>query len=433
MINKFLCEKGGSETYIFRLGTYLEKQGHEVAYFGMDHPERLVGNPAESYTGELDFHHSPMLTRLSYPFRIIYSTSARRKIRAVLDAFEPDVCHLNLFNFQLTPSIILEIRRWEKKKRRRIQLVYTAHDYQMVCPDHMLYDPNTGEICEDCTQGSFSPCWRRRCIHHSWARSVLGAVESALWHRSKAYDSIDTVICCSRFMESVLEKDRHFKGKTVVLHNFIDGEREAGAAKKLPVPEGLPSRFVLYTGRLSPEKGIDLLIQAARSMPDIPFLVAGEGPLLPLLKAVPNIRCLGFLKAASLRAVLRAATLSVCPSVWYENCPFVVLESLRAGIPVIGSRSGGIPELIQDGKNGLLFEPACKDELVATIRRLWTDADLQAHLRQGAAQSQLMTIESYYERLLPLYCGAGSGPLDHGAGSGPLDHGVAGGLYEQQP
>ena len=105
MVNKFLYPNGGSETYIFSLGRELERRGCEVQYFGMEHEGRIVGNHAECYTSNMDFH-TGKLQRLLYPFKIIYSVEARRKIRTVLEDFQPDVIHLNNFNFQLTPSII---------------------------------------------------------------------------------------------------------------------------------------------------------------------------------------------------------------------------------------------------------------------------------------------------------------------------------------
>ena len=113
MINKFLYPKGGAETYVLKLGAYLQDCGHEVQYFGMDDAKRIVGNCADVYTKNIDFHGGSRLAKLMYPAKIIYSAEARKKIRLVLDVFQPEVCHLNNFNYQLTPSSILEIRKWD--------------------------------------------------------------------------------------------------------------------------------------------------------------------------------------------------------------------------------------------------------------------------------------------------------------------------------
>ena len=166
MVNKFLYPNGGSETYIFEIGKQLIQMGHEVQYFGMEHEGRIVGNHVESYTSDMNFHGGG-LGKLLYPFRIIYSTEARKKIRLVLDDFEPDVVHLNNFNFQITPSIIYEIRKWEKSKGKKVPIIYTAHDYQWVCPNHMMMVPESGEKCFRCEGGKFGECSKHRCIHNS--------------------------------------------------------------------------------------------------------------------------------------------------------------------------------------------------------------------------------------------------------------------------
>ena len=137
IINKFLYPNGGSETYIFKLGEALEQHGHEVQYFGMEHEGRCVGNRVNAYTSGMDFHGGSKLSKLTYPIKTIYSKEARVQLRKVLDDFKPDVCHLNNFNYQLTPSIILEIVRWRKENGRDCKIIFTAHDYQLVCPNHI--------------------------------------------------------------------------------------------------------------------------------------------------------------------------------------------------------------------------------------------------------------------------------------------------------
>ena len=156
MVNKFLRPQGGSETYALSLGKVLEKAGNRVEYFGMEEEKRIVGNCAESYTSNMDFH-AVGARKFLYPFKIIYSFEARAKIRKVLEKLQPDVVHLNNFNFQLTPSIIYEVHKFSKEKNKRIKIVYTAHDYQLVCPNHMLRN-GKGKNCEKCISGV---CWER--------------------------------------------------------------------------------------------------------------------------------------------------------------------------------------------------------------------------------------------------------------------------------
>lgn len=169
-VNKFLHPNGGSETYIFKLGDYLKKQGHDVEYFGMEHEGRCVGNRVNVYTKDMDFHDASKLDKLSYPIKTIYSREARKKIRLVLNDFQPDVIHLNNFNYQLTPSMILEIQKWKKQTGNKCKIVFTAHDYQLICPNHMCNNPITHKNCTKCLSGDFINCTKGKCIHGSLAK-----------------------------------------------------------------------------------------------------------------------------------------------------------------------------------------------------------------------------------------------------------------------
>ena len=201
LVNKFLFPNGGSETYIFKLGEALIKLGHDVQYFGMEHEGRCVGNAANAYTSDMDFHGGNPLSKFTYPLKTIYSSESRRKIRLVLEDFKPDVVHLNNFNYQLTPSIILEIVKWRKQSGKKCKIVFTAHDYQLLCPNHMFNNPATHENCEKCIGGNFSNCIKGKCIHGSTAKSVVGAMEAYFWKWKGTYKYIDTIICCSKFMK----------------------------------------------------------------------------------------------------------------------------------------------------------------------------------------------------------------------------------------
>lgn len=103
----------------------------------------------------MDFHNGNKLSKLNYGIKTIYSSEARKKIRAVLDDFKPDVVHINNFNYQLTPSIIIEIIKWRKHNNSKVRIIYTAHDYQLICPNHMCYNLNFHQNCELCINGKF--------------------------------------------------------------------------------------------------------------------------------------------------------------------------------------------------------------------------------------------------------------------------------------
>ena len=394
MVNKFLYPHGGAESYVFRLGGYLQSNGHEVQYFGMDSDNRCVGNSAEAYTANLDFHGGRRLEKLTYPFRIIYSIEARKKIRMVLEDYQPDVVHLNNFTYQITPSVILETVKWREDNKRQCRIVYTAHDYNLICPNHMLFNPNTRENCEKCLSGNYSYCTKQKCIHNSYARSLIGSAEAYFWKHNGVYRYIDKVICCSEFMKNKMDTDPVFRGKTVVLHNFIEKSEWKETEKK---------DYVLFFGRYSQEKGIATLLKACSSLPDIPFVFAGAGPMEQEINRVDNIRNVGFISDGSLEKLIREALFSVYPSEWYENCPFSVMESQGYGTPVLGADIGGIPELIRKGETGELFKPKDATDLKNKINFLWNNKKLLSNYSLNCRNLPFDTIDLYCGKLLGYY------------------------------
>ena len=394
MVNKFLYQNGGSETYIFKLGEYLQSQGHEVQYFGMEHKDRCVSNHVEAYTSNMDFHNGNMFSKLTYPVKTIYSVEARRKIRLVLDDFQPEIVHLNNFNYQITPSIILEIKKWSRETKHQCRIIYTAHDYNLICPNHMLNNPNTGQNCEKCLGGHFLNCVRGKCIHGSLLKSVIGASEAYFWKWRNAYQYIDTIICCSEFMKTKLDTNPLFARKTIVLRNFIDHIEEKYMNKK---------DYILYFGRFSEEKGIGTLIKVCRELPDIPFVFAGTGPLEKQIDGIPNIKNVGFQKGEALERLIREARFSIYPSEWYENGPFSIMESLAYGTPVLGADIGGIPELIQDGRTGELFKSANASELKKRIQKLWENKTLTDQYCVNCKDIHFDTVATYCQKLLQIY------------------------------
>lgn len=394
MINKFLYPNGGSESYIFRLGEYLEKIGHEVQYFGMEHDGRCVGNNANQYTSQMDFHNGSMLSKITYPIKTIYSSEARKKIRKVLDDFSPDVCHLNNFNYQLTPSVILEIKKWEKDTGKKCKIIYTAHDYQLVCPNHMCRTVTDNANCEACFGNKFVNCAKKKCIHGSTVKSIIGMTEAYYWNSNKVYKNIDTIICCSNFMKSKLDSNPIFKSKTIALHNFVNSVSCDKKSEK---------KYVLYFGRYAEEKGVHTLLKVCQQLSDIKFIFAGSGPLEDDLNGIKNVENVGFKTGDDLNELISGAAFSIYPSEWYENCPFSVMESQMFGTPVIGANIGGIPELIKNGGTGELFESGSESDLSEKIQKLWNDEELLKSYSANCKSTKFDNVEQYTEKLLKIY------------------------------
>lgn len=398
MVNKYLYPKGGSETYMLKLGEQLKLMGHEVQYFGMDSPKRCVSNSAGAYVSEIDFHAggAPAQKLLRAP-GVVFSPEAYRKMSLVLKAFKPDAVHLNNFNYQLTPAVLLAADRWRRQTGCACRIVYTAHDCQLVCPSHLGARFGSKALCDECAGGRFYACARHKCIHGSFARSLLGSAEAYFWRWLRVYSRLDAVICCSDFMLRKLSVRAELCGKLSVMHNFV--AINGGAA--------VPKRdYVLYFGRYSAEKGIRTLLAACCALPEISFVFAGGGSLAAEIDARPNAANVGFKQGGELAVLIAAARFSVCPSEWSENCPLSVMESIACGTPVLGARIGGIPELIEDGKNGLLFESGDLRDLTAKLLLLWTNAELLAACTRGCAHHKFDTARQYAEKMLSgYYCG----------------------------
>ena len=392
MVNKFLYPKGGSETYVLKVGKILESHGHEVQYFGLENEKNTVGNHVSAYVSNIDFS-AGIRKNLKAPFRIIYSAEARKKIRKVLDDFQPDVVHLNNIQFHLTPSIILEAEKFRKETGHKVKIIYTAHDYQLICPSHGLFDSNL-EICEKCLGGNYTHCLKKKCVKGSWAKSLLGMLDAYFWKWNKAYSCVDTIICCSEFLKTKLDTQERFRNKTVAIHNFVD---------VVPMLEVQKEDYVLEFGHLSRDKGTLTVLEVARRLPEVRFVFAGYGAAEAEIAKVPNAQYVGFKTGKELEMLVRKAAISVCPSEIYENCPFSVIESQMYGTPVIVSRMGGAPELLTEGKTGEIFEAGNVDSLEQTIRKLlYTDGLLEQYSEACLLQG-FETPDSYYRKLMGIY------------------------------
>ena len=392
MVNKFLYPRGGSESYMLYLGEYLKKQGHEIEYFGMYDEHNTVGNSAGLYTQNMDFH-SEGLGRFLYPFKIIYSFEAKKKIMQVIDNFKPDIVHMNNINFQLTPSIIYGI------KKKGIPVVQTVHDYQMICPNHLLYNFDKNVPCEKCTGGSHINCIKNKCIHGSLVKSIIGVIEAKFYNFLKTYKKVDLYVCPSNFLRNKLISSKNFyEGKTLTIHNFINKEKFSGF-------DGEKDNYIVYVGRLSKEKGVEHIAETAKHLPEYTFVVAGSGPDEDILKNVPNIKLAGFLTGDKLTELVGRAKVLLLPSVCYENCPLSILEAHAMGVPVVTMNSGGMAELVKDGVTGSLVNEPTAGGIALKIKEILENEDYYNTLIENCKNEKdnILSVETYCEILLKEY------------------------------
>ena len=391
LVNKFLYPKGGSETYILKLGDTLSHYGHSVEYFGLQNEKNIVGNSVGSFVSDMDFGEG-IKKNLKAPMRIIYSAEARRKIRKVLENFQPDIVHLNNIQFHLTPSIILEAEKYRRESGRKLKIIYTAHDYQFVCPSHGMFDSDM-KICEKCLDGNYFHCVKGKCMKKSRAKSILAAADAYFWKFNKAYSFIDNIICPSYFLKSKLDSQKRFKEKTAAIHNFIESQSIVYDKED----------YILQFGHLSKDKGTFTLLEVAKRMPEKRFVFAGYGEAEKAIAEVPNAEYVGFKSGDELKSLIGKAVCSVCPTEIYENCPFSVIESQMYGTPVIGSEMGGIPELIRENETGLIFEAGNADELEKKLRFLLETPEKLEEFTNNCRNVSFETPETYYEKLMQIY------------------------------
>ena len=392
MVNKFLYPRGGSESYMLYLADHLKKLGHEVEFFGMYDENNTVGNSKGLYTQNMDFH-SKGLSRFLYPFKIIYSFEAKKKIMQVIDDFKPDIVHMNNINFQLTPSIIYGI------KKKNIPLVQTVHDYQMICPNHLLYNFTKNEPCEKCVGGSHLGCIKNKCIHGSTVKSILGVIEAKLYSWRSTYKKVDLFICPSNFLENkLLSAKDYYKGKTKTIHNFIDKD-------KFSSTESNEDSYIVYVGRLSKEKGIENIAATAKLLPNLKFTVAGSGPDEDILKGIPNVTLAGFLTGDKLTELLGNAKVLLLPSVCYENCPLSILEAHAMGVPVVTMNSGGMAELVKDGVNGSLVNEPTPEGIALKLKEIFEDHELYNTLKENCKteKDNILSVKDYADILIKEY------------------------------
>ena len=209
-------------------------------------------------------------------------------------------------------------------------------------------------VCERCKGGNYLQAIKHHCFTASFAGNALGAFEMGMTKLAQSYEkTVQRFLCPSQFMRDKMVEWGEPPSKFDVLPNPMDVSTELA-----PIDGG----YALYIGRISEEKGIDILIRAMALLPKVPLKIVGtgrdDGRLKGIVKELraSNIEFLGFKHGAELTQIRRRAMFVAVPSIWYENAPYSILEPQADGVPVIGSRIGGIPEMIIDGKRGWLTE-----------------------------------------------------------------------------
>ena len=338
MAHTFHHSRGGDSTYTHALTRELEKRNHQVIPLAMRHPNNVPSIWETRFVSWIELRERRGLRESLALFqRILWSKEAQHRCREIIEDYQPDICHIQHIHRHLTPSILKPLNQ------AGIPIVWTVHDYELICPEGHLFAPDGP--CTRCKDHRYWEAIRQRCKWGESIPSIAAAVEKQFHRMMKVWDRIDHFLCPSSFLAQQLVDFGIPEHKVTALPNFMN----AG-----PRPDPWqPGDGWLYAGRLTVEKGVDIAIEAARLTPNIPLYICGTGPELETLKlraeGLHHVHFLGHIPQSQLQTLILNSRAIAVPSRWYENFPFAVLEAQALGRPVIASRIGGIPEQIEDG------------------------------------------------------------------------------------
>lgn len=399
LVNKYFNVHGGSETYFFGLAELLKKAGHEVIYFSMQDERNLPCAQSEYFVSNIEFNGDlSTWDKLKAALRMVYSFEAKKKISALIEKEKPDIIHINLFHRVLTASIV------DAAKKYDIPVVFTMHDLNCICPNHVMLDH--GEICEDCLHGNYLNCIKRVCFKESRAKCMMAALESEFNKQSGLYNKIDLFITPSEFYKRKMQESGLTRSPIVHMKNFLPAQTSYGV-------QGKKGKYVLYYGRLSQEKGILTLVRAMEMVKDIPLVIVGTGPEEEAIRAEvkrlnleDRVSLAGFKSGEDLWRCVQESACVVVPSEWYEASGYTACEAQAMGKPVVVTDAGGLPENIIDGETGFICPMKDEAALAEAIERIINLSDKDYHRMEEQAvenAKKLFFASDYVEKLIGLY------------------------------
>ncbi len=396
LINNFHYRKGGSEAVYFNMAEMLVRHGHEVIFFSCIDPKNEPSQQSGYFVAG-----NASLPKICGAIRYFYNREAKRNLERLIIKERPDIAHVHLFWGGISPSIFGVLQK------HRIPLVHTAHDYRMVCPAY-TFRTHSGKVCEECRGRYFYKCMLRRCSKGNIIQSGIMAAE--MYIRNSFFNpirNIDGFVFVSNFSESKhkYHMPEFADTKSIVAYNTIPPLDQKFISSK-------HGEYFLFLGRLSNEKGINTLVESFLSQKNINLKIVGTGPEEDRLKVrvmdagANNIEFAGYRNGDALKAIIRDSAFIIVPSECYENNPMTIVEAYSAGIPVIGARIGGIPEIVDDGRTGFLFTSGDSAALSKCIQKAaaLTDeeyAEMSRNALEFAANN--FSEDKNYEKLINLY------------------------------
>lgn len=399
-LNSYHYRRGGSDVVYLEHAALMEELGWTSGFFSMQHPKNQPTPWSRYFIDELEFGQDYSISqKILMASKVVYSFEARRKLAVLLNEFQPDVAHAHCIYHHLSPAVLPLLRE------RGVPVVLTAHDLKLACPAYKMLN-GTG-VCERCKTGTVLNVVRHRCVQDSLAASIVVAAESALHGALKTYrQNVNRVVAPSRFYQRKLMEWGWPEGQVTYVPNYVDAARFE--------PEFEPGDYILYFGRMAPEKGVQtLLLASARS--GVNIKLAGTGPWTAKLQAMASelgapAEFLGFRSGDALHDLIRGARAVVLPSEWYENAPMSILESFAFGKTVIGADIGGIPELISPGRTGWIYRSGDAAQLAELLLQVAATPDSTLRMMGEASREDVerrFHRQAYADSMLMLYAELG--------------------------
>ncbi len=381
IVHNSYARPSGEEVSVQRLRALLEERGNDVTMLWRSSAEierMRLGRVRAFVSG-------------------IYSRSSRRAMRRLLDEQRPDVVHVNNLYPLISPWVLVECRRVG------VPVVMSVRNHRLVCPNGLHL--SRGQLCERCLGGREYWCVLRNCTGNllKSAGYALRSTVARMWRLF--LDGVTLFAVLSPFQRERLVAAGFPAERIVVIPNMA-GSNGAGPSSTHSADSPL-GEYVAYVGRVSPEKGIKTLAAAAAQCPDIPFRLAGSTDRMPYLarEAPANVSLLGHLEDGRLNDFYRNSRIVVLPSTCLETFGLPLVEAMSHGKPVLASRIGGMPSIVDDGMTGVLVEPGNANDLTEKIRALWEHPELCRTMGQAGRAKALKEYspERYYERLMAAY------------------------------
>ena len=400
--HKFHYIEGGAERYLFNMSELLREHGHEVIPFSMHHPRNLESK----YSPYFAEHFNPDQLRdakgrpwelLRRAGRVCYNRNAQQQLARLIRDAGPEMVHVHSLYHHLSPAVLTTLKSFH------LPVVMELHDYKLICPNYIFLDGRR-RLCEACRGRYFFNALARRCFRDSYSASLLVSLEATLHKYLATYKkNVDLFVSPSRFLAEKMKQYGYGEKPIVVQPYSLDL-----AAYQ---PYFGPSDYYIFMGRLTHEKGIRFLLQAAKQIPECRLYLCGTGPLEEEVVAtiaaenLTHVQFLGYQAGEALKSLVARSKFAVVTSEWHDNSPLVIYESLALGKAVIGARLGGIPELINEGEDGLTYEAGNLSDFVTKVKSLIAQPERTREMgRRGRAKAeQLFSPQAHYQNLLQIY------------------------------